>query len=123
MIRRPPRSTRHDNLVPYTTLFRSNRWFPSRALCNTRSGYTASLKGRFFASTSAHSSRAVTSAGVLRPRSMNEKGLTLDHGQDRRLPVSSQERRSEEHTSELQSLMRSSYAVFCLKKKTNNANN
>src|SRR3546814_15327893 len=58
------------------------------------SDLTASLKGRFFASTSAHSSRAVTSAGVLRPRSMNEKGLTLDHGQDRRLPVSSQERGS-----------------------------
>src|SRR3546814_8605962 len=107
MIRRPPRSTRTDTLVPYTTLFRS----------------------------------------ALKPLTSNGKAITLDDiddlDEDSTLGVGSIEdfswkgildfttctecgrrrgwsprRRSEEHTSELQSLMRNSYAVFCLKTKT-----
>src|SRR3546814_4120961 len=91
MIRRPPRSTRTDTLFPYTTLFRSG--------CCWRRDRPASIWpacGNF---------RGARSNPVKRPR--------------QRLPASSTKRsaRSEEHTSELQSLMRISYAVFCLKKK------
>src|SRR3546814_4470281 len=97
MIRRPPRSTRTDTLFPYTTLFRStNRVF----------------------------------AGLIaRPE------ICLGPGKEartvfefKRVPIGARigsarmvgDGRSEEHTSELQSLMRISYAVFCLKKKNNN---
>src|SRR3546814_8128211 len=97
MIRRPPRSTRTDTLFPYTTLFRSRRG-PAIA----RSAHPA-------------------------------KGQPDDFGDHRFVPVDAPVedqhreavhqrpgvRRSEEHTSELQSLMRISYAVFCLKNKTN----
>src|SRR3546814_5288605 len=93
MIRRPPRSTRTDTLFPYTTLFRSTH-------------------------------------DVIRPQndltpSMNE----LERGEWRAgsMPTKvssnfSSNSRSEEHTSELQSLMRISYAVFCLKKKKTHIN-
>src|SRR3546814_1599638 len=91
MIRRPPRSTRTDTLFPYTTLFRSGEW---RAI-------------RLF--------RTVAKAILLlwfRPNLHYEyKNFRLWQGN------MSDRRRSEEHTSELQSLMRISYAVFCLKKK------
>src|SRR3546814_4242081 len=85
MIRRPPRSTRTDTLVHYTTLFRS--------VCTTELGYMAGLKEEF----------AKRNAKMI--------GISVD-------PVESHRKRSEEHTSELQSLMRISYAVFCLTKKT-----
>src|SRR3546814_5252942 len=97
MILRPPRSTRTDTLFPYTTLFRSNdvRCWP----------------------TNFHTTpRAV--CGVQRPRSaavLPERSGGDDVGCNVWLGVIFQ--RSEEHTSELQSLMRISYAVFCLKKK------
>src|SRR3546814_3197202 len=87
MIRRPPRSTRTDTLFPYTTLFRS--WSARRA---TRS-MTPPAAGQ---SSSPWSASQASSKAL-------DRYL---------LPV-----RSEEHTSELQSLMRISYAVFCLKKK------
>src|SRR3546814_3657479 len=107
MIRRPPRSTRTDTLFPYTTLFRSVR-----------------QRGREKAQV--REERPVL-VGVRLP---------VDHaveprlvGGERRHRVglgSARVLRSEEHTSELQSLMRISYAVFCLKKKkqatTQNAN-
>src|SRR3546814_6274959 len=96
MIRRPPRSTRTDTLFPYTTLFRSVRAL-LRAISSTAgSGSTAkiSLSGSPPLS-------AIAKVPVPQPIS------TI------RSPG-----RSEEHTSELQSLMRISYAVFCLKKKT-----
>src|SRR3546814_13417436 len=95
MIRRPPRSTRPDTLFPYTTLFRSN---------------SLSLHG--------------DGGGGHRPRRAHL--LHCGHGPvpGRRLRGPVRDRhpgtRSEEHTSELQSLMRISYAVFCLKKKTAN---
>src|SRR3546814_10769491 len=100
MIRRPPRSTRTDTLFPYTTLFRS-----------PRHGRKDLLKGGVTA-------QAVESdaAEKIPPREegappQRRSGLFLGGGILRG-------RRSEEHTSELQSLMRISYAVFCLKKKT-----
>src|SRR3546814_7095932 len=91
MIRRPPRSTRTDTLFPYTTLFRSGR-------CSSGSSRTSAT------STACWAGCSPPTAG---PRSCST----------RRSVASSQ--RSEEHTSELQSLMRISYAVFCLKKKKN----
>src|SRR3546814_10173541 len=90
MIRRPPRSTRTDTLFPYTTLFRSA---PSGA---------PSTAGRLRrVGTAGRCSRARTHNPAPPDRRPGDTG-----------------RRSEEHTSELQSLMRISYAVFCLKKKT-----
>src|SRR3546814_2226080 len=97
MIRRPPRSTRTDTLFPYTTLVRSPAGRPGRC-----AGAAQSL-GEDLACAAGWSdpARAVRRAGQEPARGGG-------------LPVRS---RSEEHTSELQSLMRSSYAVFCLKKK------
>src|SRR3546814_4985356 len=89
MIRRPPRSTRTDTLFPYTTLFRSPR--PRRKPDRRRSP---------------------RSARIARAHESGESGPFAAGTR------SSSGRRSEEHTSELQSLMRISYAVFCLKKKT-----
>src|SRR3546814_2335138 len=89
MIRRPPRSTRTDTLFPYTTLFRSG--LPSHDL-HHREGRSSDLL----------------------------QGLGPQRCADNHVPswLAYQRRRSEEHTSELQSLMRISYAVFCLQKKT-----
>src|SRR3546814_8455503 len=95
MIRRPPRSTRPDTLFPYTTLFRSQLLGPE----STRS----QNKNRCYF----HFWRAcLESPGVVLDEFI---GLVAGGGDGRS--------RSEEHTSELQSLMRISYAVFCLKKK------
>src|SRR3546814_15280117 len=88
MIRRPPRSTRTDTLFPYTTLFRSARH---------RQPVHAAGRRRPGGAPAADVGRA---AGAVRHRQAERRAL-----------------RSEEHTSELQSLMRISYAVFCLKKK------
>src|SRR3546814_1023099 len=104
MIRRPPRSTRTDTLFPYTTLFRSVRG-PSPAVRLVRgqggSGWPPATAGLAHRKGPAAASRQATPDRVFPP----EHQL---HGD---------EQRSEEHTSELQSLMRISYAVFCLKKK------
>src|SRR3546814_18303247 len=95
MIRRPPRSTRTDTLFPYTTLFRSPGC-PSPALARQiRAGRGADAAGP--APGSGHGVER-----LLEPAGVALLGLR---------------QRSEEHTSELQSLMRISYAVFCLKKK------
>src|SRR3546814_4995390 len=103
MIRRPPRSTRTDTLFPYTTLFRSPvRDFGMAPLLAVHDAdYLAFLER-------AH--RDWIAAG----RNGDAIGYTFPIR--RRRPRG---KRSEEHTSELQSLMRISYAVFCLKKKTN----
>src|SRR3546814_14840849 len=90
MIRRPPRSTRTDTLFPYTTLFRSEM---DCALSLARVIAT---------------DLNVTNTTAWQWWTTFEKGK---HGGESRFC------RSEEHTSELQSLMRISYAVFCLKKK------
>src|SRR3546814_9311587 len=100
MIRRPPRSTRTDTLFPYTTLCRS-RYEPGLAY-----GQAASLSGTAFR----QGFDASTCARAFLTR--------LVHGLFRLKPPM-RFRRSEEHTSELQSLMRISYAVSCLKQKNN----
>src|SRR3546814_2288481 len=99
MILRPPRSTRTDTLVPYTTLFRStglgldgplaedNRFWGLKLRWDQDLGETMKLV-------------SLTSYNDFKRNALSD--------------------RSEEHTSELQSLMRISYAVFCLKKKKNN---
>src|SRR3546814_2628559 len=96
MIRRPPRSTRTDTLFPYTTLFRSGPVLFPPAL-DRFLGERNDLDGR-------------ASFQQCFPR-FHQFGL---------LEAIGRQDRSEEHTSELQSLMRISYAVFCLKKKTKN---
>src|SRR3546814_13468318 len=88
MIRRPPRSTRTDTLFPYTTLCRSRRY----RVRYRKPDRTETQKRGF--------------------TTMREAKLYLS------MVTVSKSKRSEEHTSELQSLMRISYAVFCLKKNT-----
>src|SRR3546814_9561798 len=107
MIRRPTRSTRTDTLLPYTTLFRS---FAGDYLRISMDGRDYDLSRAISASGARYLGRANEE-----PISFWNKGhqATLSIG-DRTYP---QCNRSEEHTSELQSLMRISYAVFCLKKK------
>src|SRR3546814_5186587 len=110
MIRRPPRSTRTDTLFPYTTLFRS----PGIAVSGWRRGPVQLLRregfyegfgpGLFHEHGGTHVDKDVNSCGF-RKQPAQAKGTEI--------------MRSEEHTSELQSLMRISYAVFCLKKKKN----
>src|SRR3546814_6831812 len=103
MIRRPPRSTRTDTLFPYTTLFRSLVDAPALLgdLGEVADAVTGDQHRRARLLQRGIDVRPEVAAGI--PRC----GIPL------------RRRRSEEHTSELQSLMRISYAVFCLKKKTN----
>src|SRR3546814_4678358 len=104
MIRRPPRSTRTDTLFPYTTLFRS-------AGAAARVG--AALPADPCLGLAEHTGgRAGDAQG---PDGVRAQAPALPRGSMKALPHV--EVRSEEHTSELQSLMRISYAVFCLKKK------
>src|SRR3546814_10036663 len=107
MIRRPPRSTRTDTLFPYTTLFRSETVpFARPPICRHRRGIGRGIP-----------------AGGLRPCSAFSCDIPLRSSirwEDRDNPSRGHKAhpcRSEEHTSELQSLMRISYAVFCLTKK------
>src|SRR3546814_6864539 len=125
MIRRPPRSTRTDTLFPYTTLFRSR---------TDKNLFLVDRKG-LGVETRAGRSCDAPDIGLVVYRKGWLEFVKLDpgpqemrsvlhigavHGNDvgRRLRIG--EYRSEEHTSELQSLMRISYAVFCLKKKKKN---
>src|SRR3546814_4735837 len=91
MRRRPPRSTRTDTLCPYTTLFRSAG--------GSLNGTTSFERTNYFETMPTH---------------QVELALWLEADRMGSLLAA----RTEEHTSELQSLMRISYAVFCLKKKT-----
>src|SRR3546814_5527924 len=100
MIRRPPRSTRTDTLFPYTTLFRSAHVEHVPAFTEgigAPAGQIAGLEQR--------------GADAARLQTDGCRQAAKTAADDRRV-------RSEEHTSELQSLMRISYAVFCLTKKT-----
>src|SRR3546814_7804828 len=99
MLRRPPRSTRTDTLFPYTTLFRS---LPSIVCCGRPGGRAGRCRfGNRSSAIFQTFSRLV--AAMTRPDHITAHPIV--------------QCRSEEHTSELQSLMRISYAVFCLKKK------
>src|SRR3546814_9264882 len=114
MIRRPPRSTRTDTLFPYTTLFRSDLTRERQAPC-CGPGQSGRPRCRILCTGGAGQDRAGKTAGRLLPgmgRSIRKLASCLETTVDRCASV-----RSEEHTSELQSLMRISYAVFCLKKK------
>src|SRR3546814_11426793 len=93
IIRRPPISTRTDTLFPYTTLFRSHH--------GARDGQEARDED--------------DARAIFQKARVQTLDLAPVEGQPAPVPVD--EGRSEEHTSELQSLMRISYAVFCLKKK------
>src|SRR3546814_2552958 len=121
MIRSPPRSTPTDTLCPSTTLFRSSHHHVIH--CE-----------HLLASVDAHAQAVVVHAQVLHAAEhLHALGLErgavdpaggLAQSRARATAAALQQpdlarRRSEEHTSELQSLMRISYAVFCLKKKTN----
>src|SRR3546814_1852628 len=102
MIRRPPRSTRTDTLFPYTTLFRSASCFVSISL-------TAESGGAVFIE-----SQLIRGVGMILAM------MFLNQATVASVAKTDAGDRSEEHTSELQSLMRISYAVFCLKKKNTN---
>src|SRR3546814_4735036 len=103
MIRRPPRSTRTDTLFPYTTLFRSS--------------------GRYRAATDSHvlAAARIAAESLISDRAAMGNPDTVKRYFQSKLSGMGHER-SEEHTSELQSLMRISYAVFCLKKKNKTTN-
>src|SRR3546814_1405830 len=97
MIRRPPRSTRTDTLFPYTTLFRSDGELMLLAFAGVALGCKAEVP---LAGACTNVVIGACTNSVIELQVLHRDG------------------RSEEHTSELQSLMRISYAVFCLKKKT-----
>src|SRR3546814_4557835 len=101
MIRRPPRSTRTYTLFPYTTLFRSAARRHGERVRNGRGAAPARRRGE---------DRRQGEGRARRLRHRIESGGAGSRPHPPRF-------RSEEHTSELQSLMRISYAVFCLKKK------
>src|SRR3546814_3019072 len=106
MIRRPPRSTRTDTLFPYTTLFRSRTLDPGIVEEGRR---IVDILDR----------RCDPGARADMPRILDQKRRAHRFFIDEALVEPAMLARSEEHTSELQSLMRISYAVFCLKTKTN----
>src|SRR3546814_3116059 len=105
MTRRPPRSTRTDTLFPYSTLFRS--------ACDHPGADGLSRHGRFRHGLSRRRGPVRAGPGT------GAGGRARRPGRRARCPGGDRagDDRSEEHTSELQSLMRISYAVFCLKKK------
>src|SRR3546814_4118911 len=108
MIRRPPRSTRTDTLFPYMTLFRST-WRHAKIenileFQQRWDAHSVRLEQNFRST-----QNVLDCANLLIRNNKNRLGKELYTYED--------EGRSEEHTSELQSLMRISYAVFCLKKK------
>src|SRR3546814_8371928 len=107
MIRRPPRSTRTDTLFPYTTLFRSAIEHSGWKAVENRVDYELFCWEILLYTCDNWFSQNMKESKVFLKNMVSsiDKKLSLE------------DRRSEEHTSELQSLMRISYAVFCLKKK------
>src|SRR3546814_1338500 len=123
MIRRPPRSTRTDTLFPYTTLFRSGDGAEARLIRNgsepMSTTYTLDTSTSRATPTPAPMKRLTVPAIGKRKGGEPLVMLTAYTARMAQLldPHCDMLLRSEEHTSELQSLMRISYAVFCLKKK------
>src|SRR3546814_3963845 len=134
MIRRPPRSTRTDTLFPYTTLFRSAdsqndlsawRWHRGPTRCAPQA------RKRSWPKVPAHMAGEIACADLAAPSpitgDVGDRASSLQfvagfrrpirHLVENAVEITHRTTRSEEHTSELQSLMRISYAVFCLKKK------
>src|SRR3546814_1551998 len=111
MIRRPPRSTRTDTLFPYTTLFRSG--VEGHLLHTVLEELSFDYGFLRFPELAQKSLGSLDEDHVARSVARIRAAVTLDSA-----IVEFHIDRSEEHTSELQSLMRISYAVFCLKKKT-----
>src|SRR3546814_1214743 len=126
MIRRPPRSTRTDTLFPYTTLFRSEIGH-RRPLCGV--GQRVFLHRVIVTQLAQHRVGTVQPLVMIggqrdRPRATIRQRDHAGFGIEAVVAIFLPEPRSEEHTYELQSLMRNSYAVFCLKKKkTDNKQN
>src|SRR3546814_10162688 len=127
MIRRPPSSTRTDTLFPYTTLFRSlaralqdGVFDIDRGVCGRRLVGPALVVMDLAEDADA---QAIGAQGTIKDVDRHLEAFV--RGLLRRIPVGDDDaadgigrsQRSEEHTSELQSLMRNSYAVFCLKQK------
>src|SRR3546814_9504680 len=128
MTRRPPRSTRTDTLFPYTTLFRSSQSGAGRprtaqalSFRALRSRRDPPLSRRRRGAGLLHQDRVAADTHLYRPARAEGAGArTAGPGHLQAAAIVGLGRagaRSEEHTSELQSLMRISYAVFCLKKK------
>src|SRR3546814_10042300 len=118
MIRRPPRSTRTDTLFPYTTLFRS--WLDARMVPASEGPFHLNDYVRYMQEFIRFLGPDVHVISVCQPTVPVLAAISLmASNNDPCLPRSMvmMGGRSEEHTSELQSLMRISYAVFCFKKK------
>src|SRR3546814_10742307 len=110
MIRRPPRSTRTDTRFPDTTLFRSRMILAGAAI--------ATASGAVMAAFAWAGETHIETVVIPQVVAMLGVGLVFPNCQAGAIgPFPTMAGRSEEHTSELQSLMRISYAVFCLKKK------
>src|SRR3546814_1749515 len=120
MIRRPPRSTRTDTLFPYTTLVRSTSGVvPMMARAGEEIGVNLAVslhavnkdvRDEIVPLNRKYGIEELLTACAAYPGANNARRITFEY-------VMLKDKRSEEHTSELQSLMRLSYAVFCLKKK------
>src|SRR3546814_6252368 len=111
MIRRPPRSTRTDTLFPYTTLFRSI----IKKLGGKKGDFSKALEQAMKLWIQNDVIERLTQRGVQKDITISERDNIIN-------TLFTYRKRSEEHTSELQSLMRISYAVFCLKQKNKTTN-
>src|SRR3546814_7653417 len=120
MIRRPPRSTRTDTLFPYTTLFRSTlgKLFQFDVEPPRRRGAAIGERGAHVGKFGEHARQQAELLKLAFEQGRVRAGVLTRLGIGAGARVPGRPARSEEHTSELQSLMRISYAVFCLKKKT-----
>src|SRR3546814_3689472 len=106
MIPRPPRSTRTDTLFPYTTLVRSILMYSSGSITCISAVCALSISA---------ANGSLSFISIAHYRFMKNRLGYVGH-------INGGQHRSEEHTSELQSLLRISYAVFCLKKKKTDHN-
>src|SRR3546814_7111202 len=120
MIRRPPRSTRTDTLFPYTTLFRSSdgvlHGLRHGDAARLRLGAAGGIRDRHARAATRHDARHGSNVRDRRDRRPELRCEAADASARGIRAGAATQSRSEEHTSELQSLMRTSYAVFCLKK-------